>query len=82
MLLLLTKYQSQEETDESRPLFKVFRYSFSEANDRYFSIALNVFFSLSDSDKIFTYDWLYIEICQNVGFSKTDIVCINLEKLN
>ena len=50
MLLLLTKYQSQEETDESRPLFKVFRYSFSEANDRYFSIALNVFFSLSDSD--------------------------------
>ena len=46
----------QEETDESRPLFKVFRYSFSEANDRYFSIALNVFFSLTDSDKILTYD--------------------------
>ena len=29
--------------------------------------------SMSDRYKIFTNDWLQIEICQNVGFSKIDI---------
>ena len=33
---------------------------------RYFSIALKVFFSLSDRYKIFTSNWLCIEICENV----------------
>ena len=29
--------------------------------------------SLSDRYKIFTSDWLQIEICQNVGFGKIEI---------
>ena len=33
---------------------------------RYFSIALKVVFSLSDRYKIFTSNWLWIEICENV----------------
>ena len=36
---------------------------------RYFSIALKVIFSLSDRCKIFTSNWLWIEICQNVCFN-------------
>ena len=31
---------------------------------RYFSIALKVVFSLSDRYKIFTSNWLWIEICE------------------
>ena len=38
---------------------------------RYFSIALKVFFSLSDRYKIFTSNWLWIEICENVVLSKS-----------
>ena len=38
---------------------------------RYFSIALKVFFSLSDRYKIFTSNWLWIEICENAVLSKT-----------
>ena len=37
---------------------------------RYFSIALKVFFSLSDRYKVFTINWLWIEICENVVLSK------------
>ena len=37
---------------------------------RYFSIALKVVFSLSDRYKIFTSNWLWIEICENVVLSK------------
>ena len=33
----------------------------------YFSIALKVFFSLSDRYKVFTINWLWIEICENVS---------------
>ena len=38
---------------------------------RYFSIALKVFFSLSDRYKIFTSNWLWIEIFENVVLSKS-----------
>ena len=35
---------------------------------RYFSIALKVVSSLSDRYKIFTSDWLWIEICEKCSF--------------
>ena len=57
----------------------VFRYSFSEAIP-IFSIALKVNLSLSDRYKIFTNDWLRIEIYQNVGFSKIDITMTTMNK--
>ena len=47
---------------------------------RYFSIALKVFFSLSDRYKIVTSNWLWIEICENVVFSKTDITMTTIIK--
>ena len=40
---------------------------------RYFSMALKVVFSLSDRYKIFTSNFLWIEICENVVLSKIDI---------
>ena len=39
---------------------------------RYFSIVLKVVFSLSNRYKIFTSDWLWIEICENVVLSKME----------
>ena len=53
--------------------FKVFRCSFSEAIP-IFSIVLKVFFyNLSDRYKIFTSNWRWIEICENVmlGMGRT-----------
>ena len=47
---------------------------------RYFSIALKVFFSLSDRYKIFTSNWLWIEICENVVLSKIDITMTTIKK--
>ena len=47
---------------------------------RYFSIALKVFFSLSDRYKIFTSNWLWIEICENVVLSKIDITMTAMNK--
>ena len=47
---------------------------------RYFSIALKVIFSLSDRCKIFTSNWLWIEICQNVGFRKIDNTMTTINK--
>ena len=49
---------------------------------RYFSIALKVILSLSDRYKIFTSDWLWIEICQNVGFSEIDITMTKNKQKN
>ena len=39
----------------------------------YFSIDLKVDFSLSDRCKIFTSNWPWIEICENVVLNKIDI---------
>ena len=59
--------------------FKAFRYSFQRPY-RYFSIALKVFFSLSDRYKVFTGNWLWIEICENVVVSKIDITMTTKDK--
>ena len=47
---------------------------------RYFSIALKVVFSLSDRYKIFTSKWIWIDICENVVFSKIDITMTTINK--
>ena len=59
--------------------FKVFRYSFSEPH-RYFSIALKESFSSSDRYKIFTSNWLWIEICENLVLSKIDVAMTTINK--
>ena len=38
------------------------------------------FFSLSDRYKIFTSNWLWIEICENVVLSKIDITMTTINK--
>ena len=47
---------------------------------RNFSIALTVNFSLSDRYKIFTSNWLWIGICENVVLSKIDITLTTMNK--
>ena len=47
---------------------------------RYFSIAWKVFFFLSDRYKIFTSNWLWTEICENVVLSKIDITMTTINK--
>ena len=46
----------------------------------YFSIALEVVFSLSDRYNIFTSNWLWIEICENAVLSKIDITMTTINK--
>ena len=46
----------------------------------YFSIDLKVDFSLSNRCKIFTSNWLWIEICENVVLSKIDITMTTINK--
>ena len=43
-------------------------------------MALKVILFLSDRYKIFTNDWLFIEIFQNVGFSKIIITMTTINK--
>ena len=47
---------------------------------RYFSIVLKVILSLSDRYKLFTNDWLWIEVCQNIVFSKIDITMTTMNQ--
>ena len=47
---------------------------------RYFSIAWKVISSLSDRYQIITNDWLYVEICHNIGFSKIDMTMTTINK--
>ena len=47
---------------------------------RYFSIALKMIFFLSDRYKIFTSNWLWIEICENVVLNKIDITMTTINK--
>ena len=47
---------------------------------RYFSIALKAVFSLSDRYTIFTSNWLWIEIYENVVLSKIDITMTAINK--
>ena len=54
--------------------FKVFRYSFSaDIPILLFFNRLKSVFSLSDRYKIFTSNWLWIEICENAVLSKIDV---------
>ena len=46
----------------------------------HFSIALEVVFSLSNRYKIFTSNWLWIEICEIVVFSKIAITMTTINK--
>ena len=45
-----------------------------------FLIALKMVFSLSDRYKIFTSNWLWIEICDNIVLSKIDIIMTTIGK--
>ena len=62
-----------------KDIFKMFRYSFSEAIPIFFN-RLESFFSLSDWHKIFTSNWLRIEIGENVVLSKIDITMTTINK--
>ena len=54
-------------------VFKVFRYSFSEAMPIFFNTS-RMLFSFSDRYKIFISDWLWIEVCQNT-YSQLKAYC-------
>ena len=58
---------------------KVFQYSFSEAIPIFFNRLKSVFF-LVRSLKMFTSNWLWIEICENVVLSKIDITMTTTNK--
>ena len=47
---------------------------------RCFSIVLKVILSLSDRYKLFTSDWLWIEVCQNAVFTKIDGAMTTINK--
>ena len=47
---------------------------------RCFSIVLKVILSLSDRYKLFTSDWLWIEVCQNTVVSKIDCAMTTINK--
>ena len=47
---------------------------------RYFSITLKVDFSLADRYKSFNFNWLWIEICEDVVLSKIDISLKTINK--
>ena len=59
----------------------MFRYSFSEAIPIFINRLKSVF-SLSDRYKIFTSNWRWIEICENVVLSKIDITMTTMNKQN
>ena len=59
---------------------KVFRYSFSEAIPIFFNRLKSGFFLVWDRCKIFTSNWLWIEICENVVLSKIDITMTTVNK--
>ena len=59
---------------------KVFRYSFSETIPIFFNRLKSVLFSLSDRYKMFTSNWLWIDICENVVLSKIGITMTTMNK--
>ena len=59
---------------------RCFRYTVFQRPYRYFSIAFKVIFSFSDRYKIFTSNWLWLEICENAVLSKIDITMRTLNK--
>ena len=67
----LTSFQNPSNTIRLRCFDRVFHRPY-----RYFSIALKVVFSSSDRYKIFTSNWLWIEICEN----EIDITLTSINK--
>ena len=65
-----------------KPYYTVLRYFERVFRRLYwcFSISLKVILSLSDRYKLFTSDWLWIEVCQNAVFSKIDITMTTINK--
>ena len=63
----------------SQVSFSVFRYSFSKAMPIFFNY-LKLILSWFDRYKIFTSDWLWIEICQIAVFSKIEITVTTISK--
>ena len=61
-------------------LIKVFPYSFSEALATVFNRSIKVILSLSDHYKIFSTDWSWIEVSQNVVLSKIDTTMTAINK--
>ena len=58
---------------------KVFRYSFWETILMFFN---HLHLSLSDRYKIFTNDWIWIEVCQNAVVTKIDITMTTINNNN
>ena len=79
MLQEFSRRKRTLKTRFTRFFFKVIRYSFPVLY-QYFSIALKVIFSLSDRYKIFTSNWLWIEIYENLVLSKIDITMTKINK--
>ena len=71
-------FRYTEDVDIKR-IVKVFRYSFSEAMQLFFN-RLKSGFSLSDRCKIFTSNWLWMEICENEVLRKIDITMTTINK--
>ena len=60
----------------------MFRYSFSEAIPIFFNrLIIKGVFSLSDRYKIFTCNWLWIEICENVQYRSWALQHVHVRKL-
>ena len=79
MYLKSNTRQENFRTFEERDILRCFDTVF-QRRYRYFSIALKVIFSLSDRYKIFTSNWLWIEICENVVLNKIDITMTTINK--
>ena len=58
----------------------MFRYSFSEAIPIFFNRLKSGFFLVRHRYGIFTSNWLWIEICENVVLSKIDITMTTINK--
>ena len=78
-LFVALKYSSLQIHEKKVSNFRCFNTVFQRPY-RYFSIALKVVFSLSDRYNIFTSNWLWIEICENVVLSKIDIIMTTINK--
>ena len=64
---------------DAQECFKMFRYSFLEGIPIFFNL-LKSFFSLSDRYKIFTSNWLWIWISENVVLGKIDVTMTTVNK--
>jgi len=71
LILSLCFAEFSKRSSSQKTLLGCFDAVFQGPN-RHFSIVFKVFFSLSDRYEIFTSNWRWIEICENVVLSKID----------